>query len=305
MLCWGHATLRPVAFHCRYQYLELAYYIINGRCQDPDNPGDNGFILNLYTYPSINDFLKQSPKVITNDTPELFAKEYVFGARVSMQHGYTKEDRAFLYTDKQVRTQNYSNSPIHSSRPQTTAHELVFAMQGRTIEMIYMQYFHELYARLHQRLVAADNFKPTDVFINFGVWFVLPEPRDTTCGEIEDPESKCPYMPALCDYFKEDHDYNVYWMASSPSRDTDEATELNYNIGPGHNLNPSTKCDMSNIGVNNRSAMIEMLVPEDKDRYKLFWDRHHFKTPDPYHAMNWDLIKQVKKMVGSGAKDNR
>ena len=94
-------------------------------------------------------------------------------------------------------------------------------------------------------------------------------------------------------------------MASSPSRDTDEATELNYSIGPGHNLNPSTKCDMSTIGVNNRSAMIEMLVPEDKDRYKLFWDRHHFKTPDPYHAMNWDLIKQVIKKVGSGAKDNR
>lgn len=87
----------------RYQYLELAYYIVHGRCQDPKDPGDDGFILNLYTYKTIDDFLQRSPKAISRDTQEVYAKEFVFGSRVSMQHGYTKEDRAFVYIDQKVR----------------------------------------------------------------------------------------------------------------------------------------------------------------------------------------------------------
>jgi hypothetical protein len=53
------------------------------------------------------------------------------------------------------------------------------------------------------------------------------------------------------------------------------------------------RCDMSKVGVVDRAGIIEMLVPESSKRYELFWDRHHFKTAEPYHAMNWDLINQL------------
>jgi hypothetical protein len=134
-------------------------------------------------------------------------------------------------------------------------------MQGRIIELVYLQYFHELYARLQQRLLSAENFTPTDVFVNFGVWFVLPQPRNTTCGDVVDEESLCPYMPALCEYLKAEHDFNLYWITTSPSRDTDESTELNYSIGPGHNLNPISRCAtydfvvMSAVDVDFRAKM--------------------------------------------------
>lgn len=127
---------------------------------------------------------------------------------------------------------------------------------------------------------------------------MLPEPRDTDCGDVQDDESRCPYMPALCDYFVKEHDYNLYWMASSPSRGTDESTELNYSIGPGHNLNPITRCPMGKVGVVDREVMIEKLVPNRDKRCTLFWDRHHFKTPNPYHAMNWDLTNQMLRKIG-------
>lgn len=161
--------------------------------------------------------------------------------------------------------------------------------------MVYLQYFHEVYSRIQFRLKAAENFRPTDVLLNFGVWFVLPQDSNTTCGDIHDEESSCPYMPELCEYFGEDHSFNLYWMSSSPSRDTDDSVVLNYSIGrdSGHNLNPVNRCDMSKVGVVDREEMVSMLEPDKSKQYDLFWDRHHFKRPDPYHAMNWDMMNAV------------
>jgi hypothetical protein len=93
----------------RYQYLELAYYLVNGRCQDVEDPGDDGFILNLYTYRNIADYHKRSPNALTRDTEDVYSKEFLFGSRVSMKQGYTKEDRTFMYTDKKVRV-NFQQS---------------------------------------------------------------------------------------------------------------------------------------------------------------------------------------------------
>jgi hypothetical protein len=86
----------------RYQYLELAYYITHGRCPDPDNPGEHGFILNLYTYPSMDIYLRESPKAVSKDSGDVYAKEFAFASRVSLEHGYVKEDRAFMYRDNKV-----------------------------------------------------------------------------------------------------------------------------------------------------------------------------------------------------------
>jgi hypothetical protein len=123
---------------------------------------------------------------------------------------------------------------------------VTYAVQGRIIQLVYLQYFHELYARLQQRLLSATNFKPTDVFVNFGIWFInARQPRNTTCGDIVDDSSTCPYMPALCEYFNADHDFNLYWIATSPSNDTDLNNSEDYNIGPGHNLNPITRCGIA------------------------------------------------------------
>lgn len=92
----------PLKSVCRYQYLELAYYIAHGKCPDPDNPGEHGYILNLYTYPAMHLYLQESPKAVSKDTEEVYAKEFVFGSRVSMGVGYVKEDRTFMYMDAKV-----------------------------------------------------------------------------------------------------------------------------------------------------------------------------------------------------------
>jgi hypothetical protein len=54
---------------------------------------------------------------------------------------------------------------------------------------------------------------------------------------------------------------------------------------------------MSEVGIVDRNAVIDMLVPNKTEQSELFFDHYHFNTAEPYHAMNWDLINQLIKKL--------
>jgi hypothetical protein len=54
---------------------------------------------------------------------------------------------------------------------------------------------------------------------------------------------------------------------------------------------------MSEVGIVDRTAVIDMLVPDKTEQSELFFDHYHFKTAEPYHAMNWDLTNQLIKKL--------
>ena len=55
-------------------------------------------------------------------------------------------------------------------------------LQGRRIELVYHVFFTEKYGSLRLALDVVNNYEPTDMVLNFGMW-VRGERKNTTCGD--------------------------------------------------------------------------------------------------------------------------
>lgn len=96
-------------FQYRFQYLELAHYLVYGKCPaQPPKDSPEGYILSARNkaFPEgYNSFLTNSAAVLNTDGFSGTSQEVVFGGRVdgSLHAHATAEYRTFTYTDGYVR----------------------------------------------------------------------------------------------------------------------------------------------------------------------------------------------------------
>ncbi|NJR42452.1 MAG: hypothetical protein HC767_07110 [Akkermansiaceae bacterium] len=134
-----------------------------------------------------------------------------------------------------------------------------------------------------------DNYMPTDVVMNFGVLMRFAA-RDTTCGTENENNiniGPCPYMPDVCKHLTGKHNYNLVWQTTPPSLEDENTGLFNYSMGPGHNLNPVSKCGLRRSGILDTNRVLERLHSSSKQRAKLYLNRHSMVV-DAHHALNWN-----------------
>jgi hypothetical protein len=85
----------------RYQYLELAYYIVYGSC--PDRTGERGYIISEMEFSSWPDFYKKSSDTLTVQNELFLSTELCVCTRLELSPGMTHEIRTFTYIDVEVR----------------------------------------------------------------------------------------------------------------------------------------------------------------------------------------------------------
>jgi hypothetical protein len=101
----------------RYQYLELAFYVLFGKCPDKDS---SNYILSERTYSTdlgTRDWAKfyaETSKQLNVKSTKFSSTETCFCARLSLSPGSVIEQRAFQYTDIQVRA---NTTPGCTQRP--------------------------------------------------------------------------------------------------------------------------------------------------------------------------------------------
>lgn len=98
----------------RYQYLELAHYLIHGECPDaPKSIGqEEGYILSASVRAftdGFGHFVRATSAVLNVEKPDLSTLEVAFGGRVEERYSplATGEIRSFIYSDKKVRFSPY------------------------------------------------------------------------------------------------------------------------------------------------------------------------------------------------------
>jgi hypothetical protein len=164
-------------------------------------------------------------------------------------------------------------------------------MQGRDFEITFTQYYMEHFNSLEALLQAADNYRPTDVLLNYGIWFNTYQ-QNTTCGEDLYPGNFCPHMPKVCEFFKSDQ-FNVYWQTTTPSKAADGSGVV-FPVSEGHNLNPVTRCGLRASQVIDRNATLTALQPNATRRAELYFDKNHLHT-QPYHAFNLNMVTHLSR----------
>lgn len=86
----------------RYQYLELAYYIVYGYCPSRETlPGQ--YILSEQGWESWDAFYKASSEQLTARTDKIVTSEHCFCSRAFLWPGRVHEARTFRYNDFEVR----------------------------------------------------------------------------------------------------------------------------------------------------------------------------------------------------------
>jgi hypothetical protein len=100
-------------------------------------------------------------------------------------------------------------------------------MQGRSISLLYIQYFNEKYGSMGRALSTADSLNPTDVFISIGVWLHWSGPNCGTWGPMplqaaDLSKAQCPSIPNLCQRFRQNgkqngKPYKLWWLTPVPS----------------------------------------------------------------------------------------
>lgn len=120
-------------------------------------------------------------------------------------------------------------------------------LQGRKIELMYLNFYTEQYGTLGLALTSADLLHPTDVIVNFGVW-LSDTPPNTTCGATRSywPNiGRCPYMHDVCEYFMgkaSTHAFNLWWATTTPGLDKKDLSRVIEKVPFGHNLNAESAC---------------------------------------------------------------
>ena len=82
---------------CRYQYLELAYFLQHGRCPDPYS-SEYGYILQENKFSSFDEFYRNTSAALTLSASPIDTQETCMCKRYP---GY-EEQRHFVYQDIQV-----------------------------------------------------------------------------------------------------------------------------------------------------------------------------------------------------------
>ena len=80
----------------RFQYLELAYFIVHARCPDKASPS---YILEPKEWPT---FFKESTEQLNRRTEQYTAEETCLCRRLDLKPGQVSEQRVFSYSDFQV-----------------------------------------------------------------------------------------------------------------------------------------------------------------------------------------------------------
>jgi hypothetical protein len=120
-------------------------------------------------------------------------------------------------------------------------------LQGRYVELMYINYYTEQYGTLGLALTAADLLHPTDVIVNFGVW-LSDTPSNTSCGATPShwPNiGRCPYMHDVCEYFldaEQKRSFNLWWSTTTPGLDGSRPAKMIEKVPLGHNLNAVSAC---------------------------------------------------------------
>lgn len=85
----------------RYQYLELAYYVVYGRC--PSRAGKH-FILAEVRDDNWTKFYQESSEQLNRSDDFYQSTEVCFCTRLALEPGLVHEQRLFQYSDLQART---------------------------------------------------------------------------------------------------------------------------------------------------------------------------------------------------------
>lgn len=167
-------------------------------------------------------------------------------------------------------------------------------IQDREFIIKFTQYYMENFYSLTAVLKAVESDEPTDVMLNFGVWFNKYDTQ-TDCGEKLFERNKCPHMPSVCAFFRDKHDFNVIWLTTTPSWRSDKLPGVTSSVPRRHNLNVETWCGLPVRQVLDRDEILTALQPNETLRAEMYFDQHHLHT-QPYHAFNLKLMSHLNQI---------
>ena len=216
----------------RFQYLELAYYLVHGQCPDKASPS---YIL-TYGAEGFRTFFKESTEQLNRRTEQFTADEICMCHRLDLMPGQVSEQRVFSYRDRQVRGLQHgawrSHPPlVHSSacgsaqrhicQPAVLMISGTFVVQGRAFKLMYMQYFNEAYTSIRGAFVSAFNRLPTDVVVSFGAWLGGARFDCVNWDARKDRGRECPSVPYVCRQFTKPETAGnapkVWYMTTPPT----------------------------------------------------------------------------------------
>lgn len=244
----------------RYQYLELASFLTHGLCVNATDPGEHGYYLSHQGYSSWHEFYTKSSDALNFQSALLNTREMCLCARIKLAPGYATEHRTYTYHDN----------------------------MDRRIELAFIMYLSEEYLPLKTVLGTAENLRPTDVVMNYGMWL---SDTETNCGRGNDGATgSCPSTPGLCSFFtKRQHPYRTIWMTTTP---VSRNGTIRDPLGERHHLNIPNICGLRGGQVVNRAQVLHTLEPNAKKKEDLWWDPVHFHA-QASHAFNGALIEKI------------
>lgn len=93
----------------RYQYLELAYYVVHGVCPSRDaHPGK--YILSELGWPDWDTYFRETSEQVTRATSKSISVERCFCRRAELSPGRAQELRTFRYNDFQVSPRDHNET---------------------------------------------------------------------------------------------------------------------------------------------------------------------------------------------------
>lgn len=242
----------------RFQYLALGYYLAHGSCPDTQKPEQPGHILSEQSFETWNQFFQQTSAALVARNDAFRTTEVCMCSRMAKEPMQVTEQRTFTYQD----------------------------VQGRRVELVYLQYLTEAFQPLTAVLATADSYEPTDVIISFGEEL---KQTDTQCGMTPENTESCPYLPWFCWYLKADHHpFRVWWMPAMPTSVDGQIVDNWYTS----HLNLYHRCVLDASQVIDRRAVIRTLQPNETLRKDLWSSTIHLDA-NTNHAFNWQLLRRL------------
>lgn len=238
----------------RFQYLSLGYYLAHGQCPDAENGPD---IMSEEAFDTWEEFFQETSAALSVKTDAYRTLDVCMCHRKSKQPYLATEQRTFTYQD----------------------------VQGRRVELVYLQYITETIDPLSAVLGVADSYKPTDVVISFGEEM---KATDGQCGMTQDNTGTCPYLPWFCWYLKAWHPFKVWWLPAMPTTVNDQIEDHWYTS----HLNLYHRCMLEFAQVMDRRAAIAVLQPKKAKQPALYNSNVNVKA-NVNHAINWQLLRRL------------
>ena len=196
-------------------------------------------------------------------------------------------------------------------------------LQGRQIEIFYVQYLTEKYTQFTDALAIAETLHPTDIVINFGIWF---QSADAECAahaaEPSDvptqPQTDCPSMQQVCSIFRSDRlarladlsgapstKAHLWWATAVPQYNNGTLEET---LAGSHPMNVQAHCMLNASSIIDRRAALDYIEPDRAQQAQLWWWVPGVTVQSPHvdaeanHAFNHAMLEQfVAKPPRRGA----